>query len=141
MDDDLYDMSLLRLASSLEGKEHLENPQSAADAVSRLCGSRVHVEMAMEKGVVSDFAQIVDACLLGQAAASVMAKEIVGETPQGLRDVAARMRAMLKEEGVPPSGKWSDLAVLEKARHYPTRHASTLLVFDAVEACLEKMGV
>ena len=46
------------------------------------------------------------------------------------------MRRMLKQGGSPPSGKWADLAVLEPVRDVKGRHASTLLVFDAVEAAL-----
>jgi len=48
------------------------------------------------------------------------------------------MRKMLKERGPPPEGRWSDLAVLEPVKDYKARHASTLLVFDAVEAALAK---
>ena len=39
---------------------------------------------------------------------------------------------MLKENGAPPTGKWTDIAVLEPVRDYKARHASTLLTFDAV---------
>ena len=46
------------------------------------------------------------------------------------------MRKMLKAGGPPPGGRWADLAVLEPVKDYKARHASTLLVFDAVEAAL-----
>jgi NifU-like protein involved in Fe-S cluster formation len=42
------------------------------------------------------------------------------------------MHAMLKEGGPAPGGRWSDLAVLEPVREFKSRHASTLLTFDAV---------
>ena len=43
------------------------------------------------------------------------------------------MTAMLKADGAPPTGeKWDDLKYLEPVRDYRPRHASTLLVFDAV---------
>jgi len=48
------------------------------------------------------------------------------------------MRKMLKQGGPPPTGRWADLAVLEPVKDYKARHASTLLVFDAVEAALAK---
>jgi NifU-like protein involved in Fe-S cluster formation len=70
-----------------------------------------------------------------------MAREIIGCSPQELRDVAAQIRAMLKENGAPPQGKWADLEVLEPVRAYKNRHASTLLTFDAVEDCLSQLGV
>ena len=48
------------------------------------------------------------------------------------------MRAMLKEEGPPPEGRWADLALLEPVRPYKSRHASTLLVFEAIDKAVEK---
>jgi NifU-like protein involved in Fe-S cluster formation len=50
------------------------------------------------------------------------------------------MVAMLKSDGVPPSGRWSDLAYLEPVRDYAPRHASTLLVFDAVVEALDDIA-
>jgi NifU-like protein involved in Fe-S cluster formation len=62
----------------------------------------------------------------------------MGRTEE-FRGVAAAMRRMLKENGAPPGGRWSDLAVLELVREYKARHASTLLVFDAVEAAMAEI--
>jgi NifU-like protein involved in Fe-S cluster formation len=36
-------------------------------------------------------------------------------------------------------GHWFELGYLEPVRDYPNRHASTLLVFDAVAEALEKI--
>jgi NifU-like protein involved in Fe-S cluster formation len=94
----------------------------------------------MAGGKVADYGQTVKACLLGQAAASVMAREIVGSSPDELHAIAAQMRAMLKENGPPPTGRWVDLAALEPVRNYRARHASTLLVFDAVEKALDEIA-
>jgi NifU-like protein involved in Fe-S cluster formation len=56
-----------------------------------------------------------------------------------LRSVAAQMRAMLKDGAPSPTGRWADLGVLEPVRNYKARHASTLLVFDAVEKALAEL--
>jgi NifU-like protein involved in Fe-S cluster formation len=93
----------------------------------------------MEGDVVSDYGQTVKACLLGQSAASVMGREIVGSSADELSAVGAAMRKMLKQGGPPPSGKWADLAMLEPVRDYRARHASTLLVFDAVEDAIRQI--
>jgi NifU-like protein involved in Fe-S cluster formation len=68
-----------------------------------------------------------------------MGANIVGSTADELRTVGAQMRRMLKEGGKPPSGRWSDLAILEIVRDYKARHASTLLVFDAVEDAIAQI--
>ncbi len=93
----------------------------------------------MDGEVVTDYGQTVRACLLGQTAASIMGREIVGSTAAELREVGAAMRKMLKEGGPPPAGKWGDLALLEPVRDYKARHASTLLVFDAVEDAIAQI--
>ena len=74
----------------------------------------------------------VKACALGQASSSIMARNIIGSTPEELRHIREIVRKMLKENGAPPVGKWADIAVLEPVRDYKARHASTLLTFDAV---------
>lgn len=140
--NELYNQRILKLAAEIPHIGSLDAPQATADAVSRLCGSKVHVELSLaEDNTVAAFAHEVEACALGQASSAVMAREIIGCSPQELRDVGAAMRAMLKENGAPPSGKWADLEVLEPVRAYKNRHASTLLTFDAVEDCLQQLGV
>lgn len=134
--EDIYSQRILELAAALPRTARLPEPQATATAHSKLCGSRVTVDLAMKGDVVSDYGQNVKACLLGQAASSVMGREIVGSSAEELRDVGATMRKMLKADGPPPQGRWSDLAVLEPVRDYKARHASTLLVFDAVEEAI-----
>lgn len=130
--DDIYSNRILELSAAIGQTERLTSPDATARAHSKLCGSTVIVDLNMQDGVVSDYGQSVKACLLGQAAASVMGREIIGSTPDELREVAAQVRCMLKENGAPPTGRWEDLAVLEPIRDYKARHPSTLLVFDAV---------
>jgi len=93
----------------------------------------------MDRDVVTNYGQTVRACLLGQTAASIMGREIVGSSAGELREIGAAIRKMLKQGGPPPSGKWGDLALLEPVRDYKARHASTLLVFDAVEDAIAQI--
>jgi NifU-like protein involved in Fe-S cluster formation len=69
---------------------------------------------------------------LGQASSSIMASHVVGSSAPELRNLRDTMYKMLKENGDPPQGKWSDLEALLPVRDYKARHASTLLTFDAV---------
>jgi len=137
--DDIYSQQLLELAAAMPCTKRLVSPQATAKAHSKLCGSRVEIDLVMDGDVVTDYGQTVRACLLGQTAASIMGREIVGSSAAELRDVGAAMRKMLKEAGAPPSGRWGDLALLEPVRDYKARHASTLLVFDAVEDAIAQI--
>lgn len=137
--DQIYSQRILELAASIPRTRRLASPQATATAHSKLCGSTVSIDLAMVGEMVTDFGQTVKACLLGQSSASVMGREIVGTTADELRAVGAAMREMLKAGGPPPEGKWADLAVLEPVRDYKARHASTLLVFDAVEDAIAQI--
>lgn len=138
--DEIYNTRILELAGAISHNARLAKPDASASAHSKLCGSTIDIDLFLRDGRVADFGQTVKACLLGQAAASVMAREIVGSTPDELHAVADQMRAMLKSNGSPPNGRWADLGVLEPVRHYKARHASTLLVFDAVEKALAEIA-
>jgi NifU-like protein involved in Fe-S cluster formation len=131
--EDIYSQRILELAANMPRAERLPHPDATATAHSKLCGSRVTVDLSMEGDVVTDYGQSVKACLLGQSSAAVMGREIVGSTAGELRAVGAAMRKLLKGGGPPPNGRWADLKALEPVKDYKARHASTLLVFDAVE--------
>lgn len=133
---EIYNLKIIELAAAIPRAERLPSPDASATAHSKLCGSTIAVDIKIASGRVAEFGQLVKACLLGQAAASVMGREVVGSTPEELHQVAATMRRMLKEGGEPPMGKWADLAVLQPVKDHKARHASTLLVFEAVERAL-----
>ena len=103
--DEIYNTRILELAGAISHTERLEHADARATAHSKLCGSTVTIDLSLRDGHVSDYGQSVKACLLGQASASVMAREIVGSTPDELRAVARKMRAMLKDGGPPPAGR------------------------------------
>jgi NifU-like protein involved in Fe-S cluster formation len=135
---EIYNARILELAAHIARAERLEAADGSATAHSKLCGSTVTVDLKLVGDRVTAYGQTVKACLLGQAAASVMGRNIVGTDAQELREVSRAMRRMLKDGGPPPTGRWADLAVLEPVKDYKARHTSTLLVFDAVEAALAK---
>jgi NifU-like protein involved in Fe-S cluster formation len=137
--NDIYNAKILSFAANIPRLGRLSRPQASATAHSKLCGSTVTVDLSMEGDRVSDFAHDVKACALGQASSSIMAHNVIGATSEELRALRERMRAMLKEKGPPPSGKWKDLEILEPVRDYKARHASTLLTFDAVVEAIGKI--
>jgi NifU-like protein involved in Fe-S cluster formation len=136
---EIYNQRILELSANIPRTERLADADATATAHSKLCGSTVSVDIKLSGDRVSAFGQTVKACLLGQAASSIMARNIVGSHADELREVGAAMRRMLKADGPAPGGRWADLAVLEPVRDYKARHASTLLVFDAVETALAEV--
>ncbi len=139
MIDEIYNRQILKLAADIPRLQRLAEPDATAVAHSKLCGSKVTVDLMMQNGVVSDFGHDVKACALGQASSSVMARHIVGSSAVELRSLKDQMHKMLKEQGPVPQGKWAELEALIPVRDYKARHASTLLTFDAVVDALNQI--
>jgi NifU-like protein involved in Fe-S cluster formation len=138
--DDVYNLRILELASDIPCSDRLAKPDATASARSKLCGSTIAVDLNVTGERISGFGQDVKACLLGQATAAIVGREIVGTSFDEFHRVATTMRAMLKDGGPPPEGRWADLALLQPVKDYPHRHASTLLVFEAVDKALSEIG-
>jgi len=130
--NEIYNDRILELAGNIPLCERLSECDGSSMQHSKLCGSKVIVDLKVSDGVVTDYGQEVKACALGQAACSIMARNVVGSSLEELCKVRDQVFAMLKEGGEPPSGKWSDIAALQPVRDFKARHASTMLVFDAV---------
>ncbi|MEQ8177627.1 MAG: iron-sulfur cluster assembly scaffold protein [Amphiplicatus sp.] len=138
---DLYSDRILEAATAIPPARRLAAPDASAKKASRVCGSEVEVDLALKDGKISDFGMEARACALGQASASILARNIIGAAPAELYRLRGEMRAMLKENAPPPAGeRWAELAALEPVRAYPQRHASTMLAFEAVCACLDALG-
>jgi NifU-like protein involved in Fe-S cluster formation len=104
--------------------------------VSRICGSVVTVDVVLDGDRVSALAAEPKACALGQASTAILAAAAVGATVQEITEARDALRAMLKEGGPPPAGRFWELRHLSGVAGYPPRHASTLLAFEAAVAAI-----
>ncbi len=134
MIDDLYSSKILALAANMPHAGRLSNPDASAEKTSKLCGSRIVVDVTIRGDHIADFAQEVRACALGQAAAAVLGESVVGATLAEVETARDALRTLLKAGGPAPQGRFAGLSVLAQVKDYPARHASTLLAF---EACAE----
>ena len=131
MIDDLYSGKILALAANIPRIGRLPAPDATAEKSSKVCGSRVVVDLVLGEGRVVDFAQEVQACALGQAAAAVLGANVVGASVEEIEAGRDALRRLLTNGGVAPEGRFSGLEILEPVRDFPARHASTLLAFEA----------
>lgn len=140
MSAELYHNRVLELAGNIPHVGRLENADASVEKVSRVCGSIVRVDIRLSEDGDTVEAIAVDprACALGQAATSVLAENIAGARVEEI--VAARdaLRAMLKEAGEPPAGRFAELRHLQGVADYPPRHTSTMLAFEAAVEALEQ---
>ena len=136
MIDDLYSARILKLAANMPRAGRLPKPDASSEKVSKLCGSRVLVDVRLEGGRIADYAQEVKACALGQAAAAILGEHAIGASVEEIESARDALRAMLKTGAPAPEGRFAELAMLAPVKDYPPRHASTMLAFEATaEAC------
>lgn len=127
----LYSGRILELAASIPHLGRLPAPMGTARKRSPICGSVVTVDLVLEQGRVTAFAQDVKACALGQASASVLGGVVLGRSSDDLRRARDQLRAMLQQDGPAPTAPFEGYQVLIPARDYKNRHASILLALEA----------
>lgn len=135
----LYSGKILALAADIPLTDRLDDPQASVKHRSPLCGSTVTVDVNVQDGKVVAFGQDVKACALGQAAASVVASNIIGRDRAEVTRARDEMLAMLKNDGPEPSEPFDDLKVMLPARDFKNRHASIMLSLEATVEALEQL--
>jgi NifU-like protein involved in Fe-S cluster formation len=137
---ELYHNRILELAAEIPNVGRLGDAEGSVTKVSRVCGSVVHVDLKLDDAgeTITEIAVDPKACALGQAATSILAEHAVGASISEV--IAARdgLKAMLKDGGPPPEGRFWELRHLEPVADYPPRHASTMLAFEAAVAAIEE---
>lgn len=133
----LYNQQILRLAAEGGMAERLADPHGSAVKVSPVCGSKVTADVRLdEAGRVAAHGQQVRACALGQAAATLVARAIVGSDLATLKAARIELAEWLSgaRETVPA---WPGMDVFAPARPHRARHPSILLAHDAAIAAVE----
>ena len=127
----LYSRRLLALAADIPHLGRLPAPTGSATRRSPQCGSTVTAHVVVSDGIVTEFAQEVRACALGQASAAVLGGAVIGRTPAELATGRDALRAMLMDGAPAPQGPFAAAEALTPARDFPNRHASILLAWEA----------
>ncbi|WP_297799069.1 iron-sulfur cluster assembly scaffold protein [uncultured Brevundimonas sp.] len=135
MIDDLYSARIRTLAPNMPQAGRLTAPVGPGLMVPIRVVSKPIVDVVIDdQGRVTDFAQEVKACALGQAGAGVVGEAAIGATEPEIEAARDAMLAMLKSGGEGPTGRFEGLRILKQVADYPARHASSMV---AIEALLE----
>ncbi len=139
---ELYTKEILRLTTQIPHQAPLANPHISVQKTSRICGSRIRVDAHLDVNAAGDkiitgFYQMVKACALGQAAASLWGQRVIGLSQKEYHAIAPAYRTMVQTGVMNPSAadheKWADLAILAPVHDHPGRHGSVLLPLDCLD--------
>jgi NifU-like protein involved in Fe-S cluster formation len=138
MIDALYSREILRRTTQLLHIGHLSAPDAKAWKAAKLCGSRIEVEINLKDAIITDFAQSLTACALGQASAAILSQAVIGASIHEVFAGRDALRALLNGEDAKLPERFSDLTILASIKDFPARHASTLLAWEATTDAIEK---
>ena len=88
-----------------------------------------------------DYGHEVKACALGQAAASVISKSIIGSDVDKILTAREELINMLTNDGSSPNKPFEELEVLQPAKDFKNRHSSILLTFDAIADAINEINM
>jgi nitrogen fixation NifU-like protein len=141
MSDPLYRRDLLRLAADAHGAGRLVDADATGEAFNPACGDRVGVTLMLAAGRIADIAHETRACVLAQASASILGRELRGVDRASLQRLHADVAAMLQTGTRAASPLLDAYRVFDGAGDFPSRHRCVLLpieaVLNALDACKE----
>jgi NifU-like protein involved in Fe-S cluster formation len=138
MIEELYQKELLRHAAAARGHGRLDGPDASVTLDNPLCGDRVTIDINVSGTRVSEVGQVVRACLLCQATASIIGERAVGHSADDVRGVIAATAEMLSDGGTPPGDGWEEMAAFTPVAEHKSRHQCVLLPLEALVQAIEK---
>ena len=132
MSDPLYKKELLRLAADAHGAGRLTYADATGHAHNPVCGDKVVVDLILEDGRIAKIRQEAKACVLTQASASILGKNLKGAARSDVEALQRAVHAMLASQGGVPGVPFEDYATFDAALAYPSRHTCVLLPIEAV---------
>ena len=134
----LYTRETLRLAAQTADTPRLECPHSTVERRSPTCGSRIVVDVMLDAaGHVAAYGHDARACALGQAAAALLARGIIGRSGGELDVATTQLRDWLTGDRA-DAPDWPGIEALEAALAYSARHPSIRLPFEAAAAAVSQ---
>ena len=133
----LYTEKILRLATEIPHIGKIEKADRVVSLRSPICGSSIVVYINKVSGRIHEFKQEVKACALGQASASILAKNVIGLDLLGISTLHSCVKDMLEKNLSAPPPPFSNYELLRPAVEFKNRHASIMLALDATRNALQ----
>ena len=131
----LYTPELLGLAVELADYPLRDTLPLRGSARSRSCGSTLDIALAVgDDGRVTEIGMRVRACAVGQAAAAIFARSVIGARAGEITAAGDAIARWLADGGELPG--WPDLDLLAAARDFPGRHGAMMLPWNAARDAL-----
>lgn len=118
----------------------LEDANARADGHNPLCGDQLTISLRLAGDRVEDVRFEGKGCAISTASASLMTEAIKGKDRATIRELFARIHALLTDQRAVPSPELGKLAALSGVREFPARVKCASLCWHTLNAALEQSG-
>lgn len=137
MSDLPYTTAVLRLAAEAHGAGRLTPPSHSHTERNPVCGDVTTFDLRIDGSIVTAVAHDTKACVLTQAAASILGEALAGHSADDIKTLREAVAGML-QGGAAPKGDFEKFAVLADVARHPARHRCVLLPIEAALKAAEE---
>lgn len=130
MSTELYSRGIMRLAADATGHGRLAEPTGTATIANPLCGDRITIDVALENGAITALSHEARACVLCQAAASLLAENARAMSIDAMRHLVAQVGDASAPWPTAPAG----IELFAPVRAHRSRLRCVTLPFEAALA-------
>lgn len=134
--ENLYTPEILNLAANISHIGLLQNADICLSKTSSICGSKITVSVNIVNNHITAYGQEINACVLAQASAAILAKFVIGFSFNDLVLATKYLEEILKT-GINShkKGIYLFLQLFAPVHEFGERHEAILLPFKATLEC------
>ncbi|WP_417517727.1 iron-sulfur cluster assembly scaffold protein [Minwuia sp.] len=125
---EISETELLKLAARATGAGRLDEPDGTAKVRNPFCGDRLTMDVRLDGETLSEIGYEIRACLVCQAATSIVAGQMPGRSVSDIAAVGQAVQNYLAGQGDAPEG----FAVFEPMQPHLNRHTCVMMPFRAI---------
>jgi nitrogen fixation protein NifU and related proteins len=118
----------------------LEPASGRAEGHNPLCGDRLTLAVRLNGERIEDIRFEGKGCAISTAAASLMTEAVKGKDRASVRELFAKVHALLTQADAAPDSSLGKLAALSGVREFPARVKCASLCWHTLNAALERGG-
>lgn len=127
--DDMYRDIILDHYRSPRGKREVDKIDFSSDGQNPSCGDELSLQVEMDDDVLKDVHINCRGCAISVASASMLAETIKGKSFEEVKQLAEKVKKMLKGEPTDLPADLGDIEALQGVRQFPVRIKCALLAW------------
>ncbi|KAF1305005.1 Fe-S cluster assembly sulfur transfer protein SufU [Enterococcus sp. JM9B] len=139
--DNLYRQVILDHSSHPHHHGSLAKADQAVEMNNPTCGDVIHLELAVEDGIITGIAFDGSGCSISTASASMMTDAVLGKSVTEAEELITAFSELVQGNETPKEEELGEAAVLSGVAKFPARIKCATLAWKALGQAVESNGV